>query len=227
MQRSTSAAAFIYQTTDCQQGLAAQLLLFVGFRQRPLDSGIVGAGDRDSDGQGDLPFLDSPQQPLLALAHQLQNPADVGDRQSRLPGDVGGGVPSVTHGGDIPGVLDGGMLTARQVLDEADQQNVLLGGLDKERRDFRLTEALERLYPPLPASEHVAHFAVVVLACCDGDRFLQADLGDVRHDLLELLFAPAAGIGNDDLVERNRSRVVLQSFHAVTSIFLRWAMRVK
>ena len=54
-------------------------------------------------------------------------------------------------------------VTAGQVLDQADQHQLLLGGLDDDRRDLGLAEALERFHPALPATEQVACLAVVVL----------------------------------------------------------------
>ena len=123
-------------------------------------------------------------------------------------------------------VLDRGAMAAGQVLDQADQHQILPRGVDDDRRDLGLAQARERLHPALSAAQHVARLAVFASARRHDDRLLQADLGDVGDDLPELLHAAHAGVGDGDFVDGDHLHFVVRSVHAA-SIFLRWAMRVK
>jgi hypothetical protein len=196
-------------------------------RHGPLNRLVVGTGNRNGDTDGNLLLLDGPYQSLLALVQKLENPVHVGDMQSYFAGDLCARVTTVLQSADFLGSIDGRLVPASHVLNQTDQYQFLLGGLDDPRRDFGLAKAFVSFQSALPATEKVASFAVPVFVFRDSDWPLQADLGNVGHDLLELLLAPCAGVGQRDLVDRDHLHDFFFLVHAATSIFLRLDMLVK
>ncbi|MNE37577.1 hypothetical protein D3C80_1314340 [compost metagenome] len=129
-----------------------------------------------------------------------------------------GRVATILERPDLPDQFKRAVLPPRQVLDQAHDEAVLLGGLGDQRGDLGLAEGDEGLQPALAADQVVTS----VLARADRDRPLEAQVGDARHKFLE--DAPVAGprVQHGDGGHGNMANILDGLRHAATRIAARW-----
>ncbi len=89
--------------------------------------------------------------------------------------------------------INGAVLAARAVFDQARDQAVFWISRDHQRRDFRLSERLESLEPPLP-TDQIVERSPGLYPSRNGNRLLEPDLGDVVDDVAERLFVSLARV---------------------------------
>ena len=118
------------------------------------------------------------------------------------------------------------MLPAGEVLNQAHQHQVLLGGLNDDRRDFGLAQRLVCFQAALPAAEYVAGLRRPRL-CSRATviGFFKPDWAMLATICLNFFLPRVAGIGHRDLVDRNHlHRQSCFRFMLPPQSFLRLAM---
>ena len=120
------------------------------------------------------------------------------------------------------------MLAARKVLDQAHDHAIVAFGIDNQRRDFALAEEAIRLEAALATDEIVTRTIRMIVAR-NRDRFLEAKLRDVCHDVLEHLLVANPRVHNRDQIDRDHFdiRNFIRSHHATSSKLIRAAISNK
>ena len=114
------------------------------------------------------------------------------------------------------------MLTASAILNEAHHKAVGFIGIDDNGRDGLLLQLNEGLEPPLAADEIILR-RFSFRSTGDGDRALQADLGDVFHHIRKCPGVSDPWIENPNAVGRDQGDFRGMSFfrafgHQATSV---------
>ena len=118
------------------------------------------------------------------------------------------------------------MLATCAILDEAHNQTVVFVGVYNDGGDRALAELGKGLQTAL-AADKIIFDGLSSIAAADGDRTLQADPGNVFHDLFEIAPVASPGIKHPDLLDRNlyymllHYRVFTTRHHAASIILTR------
>lgn len=197
------------EASDGHELATLQLLLRVGLRQRPLNAVIVGFCDLDSEADRQRSGLDGRKEPCLTLLNQAGDHADPSRRHADLHSDLGVVIAAFPKCPHLLQEIDGPMLSPSAVLDQAHHQAVRLVGVDDVGGYLGLTQLDERFQPALAANQIKLFIPPICrLTATHRDRSLQADLGDVVDDLLEVPPVTHARVQDADPVDPNHLDVL-------------------